>query len=146
MMQQPPGSILQPPCCVRKSLLALTHCLLLLQFFCTLSLSDPLNIAGKGCDIDVLPTQVWAFCSPLLSVPGQSCFSVLISICWKRKLLWWKLRDELIYRYTNKLLLVSLTLWPFSRIIGSFIGFFDLSTHRFLALVPCMGFILKSGP
>lgn len=70
---------------------------------------------GEGCDVCV-PMEP---SSPRSHTLSMLTFweSVLITIYCKEELLWWGLRDALIYVYSSKSLGVVLTLCPFSRAI-----------------------------
>lgn len=58
-------------------------------------------------------------CSSLsLSVHCLVWVSVLISICYKKRLLWWKLNNSLTYGYSNMSLVIVLLLCLFSRIMA----------------------------
>lgn len=108
-------SEVQPACCVQKTLfscsppppLADTHCSSLPQW----SLSPHRKVLWCRCSI-----SGWTFCDVLFSHLDKSWVSVLISIFFKRRLLWCGLGDALFCGYSDNTLEVGLTLSVFSSI------------------------------
>lgn len=88
----------------------LHQCLCLLQSFRPSSAMTP-ELNTRTCDINILFSVE---CSLYLPWP---VVGILILMCYKKKLLWWELRDVPIHEYTNNSLGISLILGPFSRMI-----------------------------
>lgn len=88
------------------------HYLWLLQYFCPLFCKDSWAL--------VKWMEMWVSClrlSSVLCTLNQLWVFLFLNIYWRKKFLWWGLKDELVYWNTNKFLGIGLSLSLFNKVM-----------------------------